>query len=45
MTALMPGIIIPASLGASKEVRGRAFVVIGVSKSHYDEMCQFNDNE
>ncbi len=39
----MPGIIIPASLGASKEVRGRAFVVIAVSKAHCDEMCQFDD--
>jgi hypothetical protein len=37
-------IIIRASLGASKEVRGRAFVVIRVSKAHYDEMCQFDDN-
>lgn len=43
MTALMPGIIMPAFPEASKEVRGRAFVVMNVSKPEYYVVCQFCD--
>jgi len=41
----MPGIIMPAFPGASKEVWGRALVVIDASKAEYDAVCQFCDEE
>ena len=38
-----PGIIMPAVPKASKEVWGRALVVIGESKADCYDVCQFRD--
>ena len=40
---LEPGIIMPAVPKASKEVWGRALVVIGESKADCYDVCQFRD--